>query len=83
VTPMAYLTRSSCPFGSKCIEGSCSVVCPMVDHDPNPVISKSYPVSCSADSDCDCSDCDCSDYVASGGYSCRCLDNACYAIIAD
>lgn len=28
VTPMSYLTRSSCPFMSKCIEGECAVVCP-------------------------------------------------------
>ncbi len=28
VTPMSYLTRSSCPFTSQCIEGECAVVCP-------------------------------------------------------
>lgn len=31
VTPMSYLTRSSCPFTSKCISGSCAVVCPTDD----------------------------------------------------
>lgn len=28
VTPMSYLIRSVCPYTSKCIEGSCAVVCP-------------------------------------------------------
>lgn len=31
VTPMSYLIRSSCPFTSKCLEGSCAVVCPTDD----------------------------------------------------
>ena len=26
-TPIDYLIRSSCPFGSKCLEGQCAVVC--------------------------------------------------------
>lgn len=31
ITPMSYLARSSCPFTSKCLEGSCAVVCPTDD----------------------------------------------------
>ncbi len=27
-TPMDYLVKSNCPYGSRCIEGKCAVVCP-------------------------------------------------------
>lgn len=74
-TPMDYLIRSSCPFTSMCIEGSCSVVCPMMQHDANPVISKSTPVSCAADADCTCTE-----FMAGAG-NCRCIDNACVAVM--
>lgn len=31
VTPGTYLMQSVCPFTSKCVEGSCAVVCPTDD----------------------------------------------------
>ena len=30
-TPMNYLVRSNCPYTTKCLEGKCTVVCPMFD----------------------------------------------------
>lgn len=75
-TPMDYLIRSSCPFTSMCIEGSCSVVCPMMEHDPNPVISKSYPVSCQTDSDCSCDE-----FMAGSGMKCQCVNNMCVSVV--
>lgn len=75
-TPMDYLIRSSCPFTSMCIEGSCSVVCPMMEHDPNPVISKSSPVTCQTNSDCTCDQ-----FMAGSNADCRCVENACVAVM--
>jgi len=31
ITPGTYLIRSSCPYTTKCIEGNCTVVCPIFD----------------------------------------------------
>jgi len=47
-TPGEYLTRSSCPFTSLCLENKCAVVCPEYDGwktyvDPNEKITFRYP----------------------------------------
>lgn len=76
VTPVDYLVRSSCPFGSKCIEGTCSVVCPMWAHDMDPGTSQSHAVKCSADSDCDCQQ-----FPGGAPGDCRCVENECMAVM--
>ena len=30
-TPMDYLLRSSCPYESRCIRGTCVIVCPIIE----------------------------------------------------
>lgn len=75
VTPMSYLTRSSCPFGSACIEGQCGVVCPMWEHSTEPNASISYEVPCETDADCDCSG------YAGPRESCKCIDKMCVAVV--
>ncbi|MBR9675954.1 hypothetical protein GOV05_03025 [Candidatus Woesearchaeota archaeon] len=72
-TPMEFLIQSNCPFGSICYEGECAVVCPFTYHDTNPEVSKSYPVPCHFDFDCDCSD-------RTHSLDCVCHDNACLSI---
>lgn len=64
-TPMTYLSRSVCPFGSRCIDGTCVVVCPMNE-----------PPSCSEDSDCDCGG-----YAANDDINCKCVDEVCVAVV--
>lgn len=75
VTPMDYLIRSSCPFTSMCIEGTCSVVCPMHEDEPNPADSQFYHMSCSADADCDCKG------FRGENADCRCVDKQCVAVM--
>jgi hypothetical protein len=75
-TPMSYLIRSNCPFGSKCVEGSCAVVCPQWTHAQDPAVSESLPTACTQDSDCDCGS-----YVAQDVNECRCIGNACFAVM--
>jgi hypothetical protein len=76
-TPADFLIQSNCPFGSACIDSKCSVVCPLSYHDPNPEISRSYPVTCEADSDCDCSE------RGQRTIKCLCHDNACVSVEAE
>lgn len=76
ITPMSYMIRSSCPYTSMCIDGACSVVCPMWEHDSDPEVSKSYPVACEEDSDCTC------DQFSSDG-ECSCVNNACVSIVSE
>jgi len=75
-TPSDYLIQSRCPFDSGCIEGQCEVICPLSRHDPDLNISKSYPITCSTDSDCDCSG-----YLANDLKECKCQDNKCVVVI--
>ncbi len=76
VTPMSYLTRSSCPFTSQCIQGTCAVTCPMMDHDPDPNVSASHAIACTQDSECTCDQFPVSDTVL-----CSCIEGACIAIV--
>jgi len=76
VTPMSYLTRSSCPFTSQCIQGTCSVTCPMMEHDANPNVSASHPVACTQDSECTCDS-----FTVSDTALCSCIEGACVAIV--
>ena len=69
-TPMSYLTRSSCQFASRCIEGTWSVVCPMSD-DGSTGSSGTGKVG----SDCSCPG------VAARGKKCSCIDGACMAVM--
>jgi hypothetical protein len=69
VTPMSYLIQSNCPYSSRCVEGSCSVVCPQWQDS-----SAGYDVSCDADSDCNCAD-------RPNAESCKCIDNQCVAVM--
>ncbi len=71
-TPMSYLIRSICPYDSRCVDGTCAVTCPMMDHDPVP----SQAVACTADADCDCSS-----YGALGTQECRCNNGQCVAVV--
>lgn len=76
-TPMSFLTRSSCPFGSQCINSKCAVVCPMMNQDLNPQVRDSHAVTCAKDADCDCRN-----YIAEGTGDCRCVQEACVAVVA-
>lgn len=75
ITPMDYLIRSVCPYTSKCVEGTCSVVCPMVKRVPNPSPADSEQRVCEKDADCDCRG-----YAGETG-SCRCLSGECHAVM--
>lgn len=77
-TPMSYLVRSICPFGSLCIDGSCAVTCPIIQQQPVPGTGQTDPVACTTDADCDCGG-----YTANDVKNCRCVDNACVAIVAE
>ncbi|HLP79628.1 MAG TPA: hypothetical protein VK158_03270 [Acidobacteriota bacterium] len=74
--PMEYATRSSCPFSSVCDAGQCRVVCFDAYHDPNPDVSKSYPVMCEYDGDCSCKY-----FGASDPHDCRCVQGQCAAVM--
>ncbi len=74
--PMDYAIQSNCPFGTVCIEGSCSVGCSFTSHDPDPSISTSYPIACQTNSDCDCSD------RGEKTLQCVCHNNGCLSIEA-
>lgn len=76
VTPMSYLTRSSCPFTSQCIQGTCSVTCPMWENDADPRVSASHPVACTQDSECTCDS-----FAVSDEALCSCIEGVCVAII--
>jgi hypothetical protein len=69
-TPMDYLTRSSCPFASRCLQGKCAVTCPMA--------KTQAPDQCANDSDCNCKD-----YAASDMKKCVCAGGHCAAVVAD
>jgi hypothetical protein len=75
VTPETYLIRSMCPFTSWCVDGRCSVVCPMMEEEVN---AEGYNdvQTCEADSDCDCSR-----YAAMDGARCTCTDGMCGMIV--
>lgn len=75
-TPMEYLVQSNCPFGSVCIDNSCKVICPLSRHDSNMSVSKSYPIACDSDLDCDCSE-------RTKSISCICLENSCVSVEAE
>lgn len=70
-TPMDYLTRSSCPFISMCVDGACAVTCPMRDNDAE-------SVSCKADIDCTCDN-----SPAGNDADCRCINGACAAVVKE
>lgn len=69
-TPLDYLTRSSCPFVSMCVDGACAVTCPM-RHDNVP-----GGIACKADIDCTCDN-----SPAGDGADCRCVDGMCAAVV--
>lgn len=73
VTPDEYLIRSSCPFESKCIEGTCRVSCPMMNPNPDAAAEDSWKVTCSQDADCDCRG------AAGETKECKCADGICVA----
>jgi len=75
-TPGEYLIRSNCPFGSKCVLGSCAVVCPMYRHDSDYTLNISNQVACGKDADCKCED-----YIAKDTKRCSCLDGNCFAVV--
>lgn len=68
--PVSYAIKSICPYGSWCAEGTCTIVCPMVDE------SYSSAISCKQDTDCDCSS-----YVADDAIGCRCITGRCAATV--
>ena len=70
ITPARFLLRSNCPFDMRCIEDACAVVCP-VDFGSNRQDKR-----CEADADCDCSE-----YAGDDKEGCRCVDNACVAVM--
>jgi len=76
--PMEYAIQSNCPYQAACSENKCVVICPLWKHDVNPEVSKSYPVPCTENQDCDCSEWD-----QEGKYPCHCLDKQCAAIVAN
>ena len=76
-TPFDYLVRSNCPFASACIDNTCKVICPMIYHDKNPDISRSYPEECTNDSECDCSE------RGENSLSCKCLEGGCVSVEAE
>lgn len=76
VTPMSYLIRSSCPFTSQCIDGSCAVTCPMMEHHTDPTVNESNAVTCEEDSDCSCDQ-----YIAQDMQTCDCVSGECVAIV--
>lgn len=75
-TPMSYLTRSSCPFTSMCIQGACAVVCPMMTQDINPNVSQSHTISCTQDADCSCNE-----FAVGNSGTCNCVNGSCVAIM--
>lgn len=68
-TPLDYLTRSSCPFVSLCVDGACAVTCPATNDGTD-------SVSCKADIDCDCKD-----SPAGDDADCRCIGGSCAAVV--
>ena len=65
ITPMDYLVRSVCQYGSMCIENSCSVTCPIAEAG-----------RCSKDADCDCKG-----YGAGNAKGCKCINDTCFAVV--
>ncbi|MFC2163318.1 hypothetical protein ACFLRF_06510, partial [Candidatus Altiarchaeota archaeon] len=77
--PMSYAIRSSCPFSAVCDEGKCVVACQMYEHDVNPRVSKSYPVECKADGECDCVG-----IISEKELKrCSCIKGVCSAVVAE
>lgn len=72
-TPMSYLVRSHCPFGSACVDGACAVVCPMPAEGAK---GWSQPLACIRNEDCDCDS-----YAATDRKNCRCIDGTCVAVM--
>lgn len=75
--PMKYAVLSHCPYGMACLDGSCAVVCPMMTHAVDPNKSKSFPLSCASDGDCDCSE-----WQTVGTIECVCHLKGCVAVVA-
>jgi hypothetical protein len=75
-TPMSYLIRSNCPYGSKCIDDHCAVVCTL----PSPVPEEGWtkPLACLDDGDCDCSP-----YGPADVIRCSCIDKQCVAVVEE
>ena len=71
-TPIDYLTRSSCPFVSMCVDGKCAVTCPEGGLDPE------ADASCSADIDCTCEN-----NAAGEDADCRCIDGTCMGVVKE
>jgi len=76
VVPIDYAVQSNCPYGGVCVDGYCGVICPTWRHDPDPEVSVSYQVECSADPECDCSGWD-----IGGRYECGCFDGQCGSLV--
>jgi hypothetical protein len=77
-TPTGYLVRSSCPFTSLCIAGRCAVVCPMADTSQGGSNDWTKPMSCQANTDCDCGS-----YVSAERGRCACVNKACVAVVEE
>lgn len=74
--PMEFMIQSNCPFTTACINSKCKVICPLVYHDPNPEISKSYPFTCNTNSECNCEE------RGEKTIDCVCVDNKCVSVEA-
>ncbi len=75
-TPMDYLIRSICPFQSKCVEGTCAVVC--IDRYNTEKGELRKDPQCSSDDECNCKNF----YGADDIKACKCIDTICTAIVA-
>lgn len=69
VTPMDYLIRSSCPYGSMCLDGECSVVCA-------PLPAGDREGKCETADDCTCEN-----TPMSPNDSCSCINNTCMIVV--
>jgi len=68
-TPMSYLIQSNCPYGSKCVDNECRVVCSFFP-------DQEAADACQTDADCAL----CNETYPRAGATCRCLDNRCHRI---
>ncbi len=75
-TPMDYLIRSICPFQSKCVEGTCVVVC--IDRYNTEKGELRKDPQCASDDECNCKNF----YGAEDIEACKCIDTICTAIVA-
>ncbi len=72
--PVDYAVRSTCPFAPRCIEGTCSVVCPIPD--PFSRDGSWGSMHCETDEQCDCSG-----FASDDLASCRCVDGGCVGVV--